>query len=354
MIFAVEATDQILKQSRWRLILTLISFIALAILIYSLRRQIVDVIANLGRVNSVALLLIIPIELANYDSYARLYRSFFAILGEKVRYWPMFRLTLELNFVNHILPSGGVSGISYFALRARSFGISGAKSTLSQVMKLFLLYVSFQPLLVLGVFFLALRGHTNNLIILVASSLVTLLVVGTLIGVYIIDSRSRINSFLTFITRLINGLIHIFRPSRPETFHIERAQKVFSELHDNYMIIKNRWRELKTPFIYMLIANITEVAALYVVYIAFGKLVNVGAVILAYAVANFAGLISVLPAGIGIYEGLMTAVLVATGIPAEVSIPVTVMYRVVNMFIQLTPGYVLYQNALRSGLTAKK
>src|SRR5206468_3136643 len=116
----------------------------------------------------------------------------------------------------------------------------------------------------------------------------------------------------------------------------------------NYMIMKSRWPALKMPFVYMVIANITEVAALYVVYIAFGQFVNVGAVILAYAVANFAGLISVLPAGIGIYEGLMTAVLAATGIPASVSIPVTVMYRVLNMFIQLVPGYYFYQRSLHS------
>ncbi|MEK7095946.1 MAG: lysylphosphatidylglycerol synthase domain-containing protein, partial [Patescibacteria group bacterium] len=72
-----------------------------------------------------------------------------------------------------------------------------------------------------------------------------------------------------------------------------------------------------------------------------------------YAVANFAGLISVLPAGIGIYEGLMTAVLAATGIAAKLSIPVTVMFRVVTMFVQLIPGYILYQRALRRGLGKK-
>jgi len=70
-------------------------------------------------------------------------------------------------------------------------------------------------------------------------------------------------------------------------------------------------------------------------------------------VANFSGLISVLPAGIGIYEGLMTAVLVATGIPAELSIPVTIMYRVLNMTLQLTPGYYFYQKAVKQGLTSK-
>ena len=89
--------------------------------------------------------------------------------------------------------------------------------------------------------------------------------------------------------------------------------------------------------------------AVYVVYVAFGKYVNVGAVILAYAIANFAGLISVVPGGVGIYEGLMTAVLASTGISPAVSLPVTVTYRVVNTLIQIPPGYYLYQRALRRG-----
>jgi putative heme transporter len=345
--------ETITSQSRWRLALTIITFIALAALIYGLRRDIGGVIDNLGKVNAIALLLLIPLEALNYDAYARLYRRLFRVLGKEVSYWPMYKFTLELNFVNHILPSGGVSGITYFSVRARSLGISGSKSALAQVMKLFLLYVSYQPLLVVGVFLLALRGHTNNLIMVVASSLITLLIVGTIIGIYIIESRQRINSTLTFITRVINRIIHFFRPNFPETFNIESAQKTFDELHENYQIFKHNWRDLRMPFVYMTIANLTEVAAVYVVYIAFGKLVNVGAVILAYAVANFAGLISVLPAGIGIYEGLMTAVLAATGIPAPISIPVTIMYRVLNMFIQLTPGYVLYQRAVKAGLSNK-
>ena len=98
------------------------------------------------------------------------------------------------------------------------------------------------------------------------------------------------------------------------------------------------------------VANLTEVLTLYVVFLAFGVWVNPGAIILAYAVANFAGLISFLPAGVGIFEGLMTAVLVATGVPVGVSIPVTVMYRVINMTIQLVPGYILYYRNLHKKL----
>jgi putative heme transporter len=338
-----------IKRSKWRLALTAVTFIALAVLMYGVRKDIGGVIDNIGKVNALALLLLIPIEALNYDVYTRLYVSLFKILDKKVQYKDMYKLNLELNFVNHILPSGGVSGISYFTVRMRAFGVSGPKSTLSQLMKLLLLYISFQPLLIMGILLLAVRGHVSNLIMVIASSIVTLLVVGTFAFIYMIEDRARINAFLTSLTRGLNRIISLVR-RKPETINIEGAQIAFNELHDNYKLFKENWRELKMPFVYMMVANITEVAAVYVVYVAFGRLVNVGAVILAYAVANFAGLISVLPAGIGIYEGLMTAVLVATGISAGLSIPVTIMYRVLNMAIQLTPGYYFYQKALRTGL----
>jgi uncharacterized protein (TIRG00374 family) len=98
-----------------------------------------------------------------------------------------------------------------------------------------------------------------------------------------------------------------------------------------------------------LVADTTEVLAVYVVYLAFGELVNIGAVILAYGIANFAGLVSVLPGGVGIYEGLMTAVLAATGIPPGVSLPVTVMYRILNTLLQIPPGYYFYKKAIDGG-----
>jgi uncharacterized membrane protein YbhN (UPF0104 family) len=75
--------------------------------------------------------------------------------------------------------------------------------------------------------------------------------------------------------------------------------------------------------------------------------VNIGAIVLAFAVANFAGLVSVVPGGYGVYEGLMTAVLATAGISPALSLPVTVMYRVLNTLLQIPPGYVLYHQALQ-------
>ncbi len=333
----------------WKLLLNILTIGALILLAYAIRAQLVDTFNNLAKVRAWVLLLIIPIEALNYHAQVKLYQGLLAVLDEKISYRNLFKLALELNFVNHVFPSGGVSGISYFSYRLRAFNIRGAKATLVQTLKLMLYFIAFEPLLLLGMFILALNGRVNNLLILIGGSLTMLLVAATGIFVYIIGSQTRINGFLTAFTKFINLLIHYVRPKHPETINIANAGVLFEEFHSNYLLFRSRFQELKGPFWWSMVANITEITVIYVVYIAFGSYVNVGAIILAYGVANFAGLVSVLPGGTGIYEALMTLVLVAAGIPARLSLPVTIMYRVLNTVLQLPPGYVLYHRTLHGG-----
>lgn len=294
----------------------------------------------------------IPWQILNYHSYTELYRDLFKILGNKLKYWPMYKVSVELNFVNHVFPSAGVAGFSYFGFRMKQLGVAPSKATLVQVMRFATVFISFQILLLAGVLILAINGKANNFTILVASSIATLLVVGTLLVAYVVESKRRIDAFTVGLTKVLNKIIQTVRPKHPETINIAWVRKLFLDLHDDYIILKKNWRELKRPFMYSFFANFTEVATIYTVFVAFGQPVNIGAVILAYAVANFAGLISVLPGGIGVYEALMTGVLAAAGVPASVGLPVTVMYRIFSMAIQLPPGYYFYQKALK-GLDEK-
>ncbi|HUD10292.1 MAG TPA: lysylphosphatidylglycerol synthase transmembrane domain-containing protein [Candidatus Saccharimonadales bacterium] len=337
-------------RQHWKASLNIFTLTILCILIFFLRSEIATTVRNLTHVHAWALILLIPLEAWNYDAQARLYRSLFGLVGNKLSYGIMYGVALELNFVNNIFPSGGISGISYFGMRMRSTDnkITGGKATVVQTMKLMLTFLSFELLLILGLLFMAVGGRVNDVTILVATSISTLLVIGTFAFMYILASTRRINATLAFASKMLNWLIHLVRPKRPETIRMDQVRRTVEELHSNYNLIKDNYRGLKKPFLFALITNITEVLAVYVIYIAFGHWVNIGAIILAYAVANFAGLVSVLPGGIGVYEALMTAVLAAAGIPASLSIPVVVMYRILNTIIQLPPGYYFYHRTLHN------
>lgn len=336
------------KSRRIRMIFTWVTILAMALLAFFLREQIFETFRNLSKVNAYVLLLLIPLHVASYYSQGKLYQGVLRVLGERFRTKSMYRLTLELNFINNVFPSGGVSGFSYLPYRLKEEGVTTGKATLVQLMRFALIFSGFQVLLFAGVFMLSLHGEVNNLTILAASSLTTLLLIGTVLAGYIIGNKERIKAFFTAVTQILNWIIHLVRPKHPETINISRAQAAFIELHENYMHIRRNIGQLKRPFLFGLAFSVFEVMSIYVVYVAFGEIINPGAIIIAYAIANFAGVLSVLPGGIGMYEGLMTAVLIAAGIPASVSLPVTIMYRILNMSIALPQGGYLYYRALHN------
>lgn len=336
------------KRSTFKTILSIVTIIALIFSVYALRHQIFETFKNLQEVNLWAIALIPLLQVVNYHSYAKMYRDIYTALGDDIPYKKLLKVQTELNFVNHVLPSGGVTGISYFGLRMRSLGVGAGKSTLVQLIKFGLIFVSFQAVLALGLLALAIGGQANSFLILIAGSLSTLLFVGTFLAGYMLGSRQRINSFFIFFTRVLNKVISFVRRGHHETIKVDKVRATFDELHDNYLLIRRNLKQLKWPLFWSLIANVTEVLTVYAVYMAFGKYVNIGAVTIAYAVSNFAGLVSVLPGGVGIYEALMTGTLVAAGVPAALSLPVTVMYRILSSLIQLPVGYYYYHKFLNS------
>lgn len=334
---------------RWKLLLNIVTIAALVLSAYFLRSDLGDTIKNFEHVDAWMILLLIPIEALNYHAQTKLYQGMFNIVGNRLPYRFLLRASIELNFVNHVFPSGGAAGISYFGLRLKNGEITAAKATLIHVMKLALTFLSFEILLVIGMLCLAAVGKVNNLTILVGTAISTILLICTGLFAYVVGSKARINQLFTGVTRGLNRLIKVVRPKHPETINISKAREVFDDFHDNYKQLRHSLPQLKSPFWWAFMANLTEVLAVYAVFFAFGQKVNIGAVILAYGVANFAGLVSVLPGGIGVYEFLMTAVLTTAGVPVGVSIPVIVMYRVVNTLIQVPAGYILYQRHLSSG-----
>ncbi len=339
------AENSYLKRN-WKMILNIITVVALLVLAYAIRDQLAQTLDNLFRVNAWFLLLMIPAQILNYDSQARLYKGLFGVVGNKLNYKQLYKASVELNFVNHVFPSGGVTGISYWGLRMKGEHITSAKATAVHLMKLVMLILSFEILIAVGLFALAVQGQMSSIILLLAGSIMTVVVILTAALGFILGSKRRIASFLTYMTTVLNKIIHKFRPKRPQAINTEKVGEVFNDLHENYMLMSRNVPSLRRPFMWALLANVWEIATIYVVYMAFGEFVNIGAVIIAYAVANFAGLISVLPGGIGVYEALMTLTLTATGVPSRISLPVTIMYRVLSTLIQLPPGYYLYHKNL--------
>ncbi len=326
--------------------LNVITLAALAFLVVISWDQIREAFSDLSQLNLWVLVLIIPAQLLSYFAIARLYKDFFDAQGDAITLREMFKVTLELNFVNHVFPSGGVSGFSYLSIRLKALGISTSKSTLAQILRFALTFISFILLLLLALVLLAFDGTTSPLIVLICSTIIGSTIFGSAVGVFIISKARRIKAFVSWLPKALNYVFKHFKKGS-EIINMNKVEATLEDLHDDYKTISKNMQLVKRLLVWALLLNILEIVTIYIVYIAFGSLINPGALIIAYAVANFAGLIAILPGGVGVYEGLMTAVLASAGVPKALALSATVVYRILTMALFLPVGYVFYNRALK-------
>jgi uncharacterized membrane protein YbhN (UPF0104 family) len=96
------------------------TLVALGLLFYFTKDQIFEAFKTFGSLNLVWLLMVIPLQLLNYFSVAKFYQSYLKTLGEKIKTKELYKVGLEMNFVNNVFPSGGVSGFGYLGVRLRN------------------------------------------------------------------------------------------------------------------------------------------------------------------------------------------------------------------------------------------
>lgn len=325
--------------------INIITFGALALLVVLSWEQIQDAFRDLASLNTGYLFLIIPIQAFGYYATARLYKDFFDARGDRLGIKNMYKIVLELNFVNHVFPSGGVSGFSYLSLRMKELGISTSKSTLAQILRFALTFLSFVILLLFGLLMLSLEKETSPFLVLVSSTIIFGTIAGAGVGVYIIGKPSRIKAFVGWLPKAVNSVSRYFKRGS-DLINIAKVEDTLEELHKDYKDLMRDKKLIRWLMVWALLLNISEVLTIFIVYLAFGSAVNPGAVIIAYAVANFAGLVAILPGGVGIYEGLMTAVMTSTGVSRGLALSATVVFRVLTMAISLPIGYFYYNKAV--------
>lgn len=332
-----------------RIIINIVTILALAVLLYFSWPQITEGLKEIGGAKWWYIALMIPMQIFNFYAVGMIYYDYFGATGTKMdSRWQAFKVALELNFVNSVFPSGGVAGFSYLGIRLKHLGIPVARTTLAQVMRFALTFISFLSLLFVGLFFLSFDNRAGGVTLYIALSIAFVTLFGSMLGIYIVSDEKRITSFVGFLPKILNKILHPFT-KKENVINIQKVDKLFIDLHKDYTKVMKHRHKLKKPLMWAFLVNLSEVATIYLAYLAIGQHVNPGAVILAYSVASFAGLVSVLPGGIGVYEALMTATFASAGVPKAAALSATLIYRISTMMVFVPTGFILYQRALRKG-----
>lgn len=326
--------------------LTIITLVLLSVVVIAAWPEIKQAAGLLSQVNISILLLLIPLQFASYYATGGMIFSYLRAKGEikQMSHWAMTRLALELNFVNHILPSGGAAGFSYLAWVLSRYKVPVSRSTMAQIVRFTLTFISFVLLLGVAMIILTFNHQIDRTIVIVGGALMVIAVGSTLLGIWLIKSLPRLRKFSGWLTKISNRFVAwVTRGNKTDVVKGEVLLDFFDGLHGDYMAIRRDRRILIVPFIWAAVANILDVSLIWVSFWALGYQVDPALLFVAFGIASIAGAVSVTPGGAGVYEAVMVAFLAASSVPAEIAIAGTLLARVTLLSGTILFGYIFYQ-----------
>ena len=326
--------------------LTVGTIVLIAVVVFFAWPEIIKAYRLLDQVDLRILALIIPVQFFSYYAGGGMIFSYLRSKGElkQMSHWRITRIALELNFVNHILPSGGAAGFSYLGWVLGKYGVKASRSTIAQLIRFTLTFLAFVIILIVAVVFLAADGRINRLIIILAS-VIAIVCLSVIFGtVYIIGNDQRLKKFSAWLTKTVNKVVNfVSRGKKPHILKPHVIPDFFGELHQDYLSIRKDARILIKPFIWALFVNLADVALIWIAFWSLGYTVSPAILFVAFGISSLASAFSVTPGGAGVYEAIMIAFLASSNVPPDVAIAGTLLARVTLVLGTIIFGYVFYQ-----------
>jgi len=333
----------------FKTLLSIVTLSLIAIMIFFSRKELFQAWELLTDVNIWILLLLIPSQIAVYYVGGEMMFSYLRAKGSisKIPARDQTRMALEMNFVNHVLPSGGVSGISYMTWRLSKYDISAGRATMAQLVRYAMAFVAYVALVLIAVVIITIDGNINRWIIFASFSVVLISVVGGVSGVYVLSSRRRMWRFADKVVRHGNMIIKKVTFGRKKgVLQYAEVEKFFTDMHFDYMALRRDRNILKGPFLWGIVYTLGDVALYLITFWAMGIIFNPAPLLIAYGMASIAGLVVVTPGGTGAYEAVMIGFLAISGIDKSEAIAGVVLTRVILLLGTIVFGYVFYQRAI--------
>lgn len=329
--------------------LNVFTLVVIVVTLLALRDELVRAFELLQRVNLWILVWIVPFQLVSYWASGEMLFSYLKQRNtlKDVHPWETARMALELNFVNHILPSGGVSGASYMTWRLSKLGVGTGRSTLAQAVRIAAQFLSYAFLLLIAVLLVTIDSGVNRFIILVSSALASTIIFGTLILIYMINHKRRLESFSRIIAGAVNKVSRLVTRKKKNLLSSVVVERFLGELHDDYMALKSDPRVLIRPFLWGILFNVCEVTMFFLAFWALGSIVNPAPILIAVGVASVGAFFLVTPGGAGGYEALMVLFLTSAGINAGTVLAGVLLARTILILMTIGTGYIFYHQALK-------
>lgn len=343
---------KIVRKPTFRQILSIVTFTLIAVVLWNARDEVVKALDYLAHTNIVVILLLIPEQLFMYYCCGQMFFSYLEGKkdAKKVSNWSLMRISLELNFMNHAVPSGGVSGLGYVAWRLKPYGASPAQASFMYVLRYAITTFFNQAQTLVAIVMLLLTGAVakESQYVLGVVGVISIAVIGMVIGgVAIASNKKALDWAGKNVTLAINVIVKVVTfGKKKQVLKQDVVDKFCAEIHEDFREAKRNRKIIKKPIIWGMLYSFFEVATYWIVGISMGHPELLPQIMVAEAVGSVLGAVLPTPGGAGGYEASMAGVMWGLGVDLGLATAVVVTTRVIVLVGTIVSGYGFYQHAI--------
>lgn len=338
------------KQSKlsFRTVLTVLTLILILYVVYQNFDDIVAAISHLGETNILVLLLLIPEQLFMYYCCGQMFFSYMAAKkdAKKISAWTLMQVSLELNFVNHAVPAGGLGGLGYITWRLKPFGATPGQSSFMYVLRYVITICANQLQTIVAIIAMLIIGGipAAGLWVIWLTALISVgIIAGIGFLIIIASGEKRIawagengTKFVNFIVRKVT-FGHV-----PALLKRATVDKYLNDIHGDLMTARQNKKILIRPVIWGIVYSFLEIATYWIVAASLGHPEILPQIMIGEAIGSVMG--AILP--YGLYELGMAGIMVTLGVPISLATTVVLMTRVIVLASTIISGYGFYQHSI--------
>ncbi|MBQ6127795.1 flippase-like domain-containing protein [Candidatus Saccharibacteria bacterium] len=336
----------------FRQVLSVVTFILIAVVLWNAREEVVKAVNYLAHTNVLIILLLIPEQLFMYYCCGKIFFSYMEAKkdAKKISRWNLMRISLELNFMNHAVPSGGVSGLGYVAWRLKPYGASPAQASFMYVLRYAVTTFANQAQTLIAIAMILIMGNIEekSQYTLLVVGLISVAVIGMVIGGSLIASNKKaLNWASRTFTKVANFVVKVVTfGKKKDALKQEVVDRFCNEIHEDFAEARRNKKIIKKPIFWGILYSFLEVATYWVVAISMGHPELLPQIMVAEAVGSVLGAVIPTPGGAGGYEASMAGVMWALGVDFGLATAVVVTTRVIVLVGTIVSGYGFYQHAI--------
>lgn len=335
-------------QFSFRTVLTILTLILLIYVIYTNFNDIKEAISHIGETNILVLLLLVPEQLFMYFCCGQMFFSYMRAKegSQKISPWTLMRVSLELNFVNHAVPAGGLGGLGYITWRLKPFGATAGQASFMYVLRYIITICANQFQTIIAIIALLILSHIPETGIWVIG-LTAILSVGIIAAIAILiaiaSSKKRIDWFAKTATNFTNWIVKkITFGHKTDILKREKVDKYLDDAHDDLMTARQHKQLLIRPILWGVVYSFLEIATYWIVAASLGHPEILPQIMIGEAIGSVMG--AIVP--YGLYELGMVGIMASLGVDAGLSALVVLMTRVIVLASTIISGYGFYQHSI--------